>query len=260
MVRRGRALAAAYVVAVVAFLYLPIVMIVLFSFANSPRLSMPIEGLTLDWYERAFSNPLMMTALRNSVTLAAITALATGTLGGCFAFGLVKLKSPRLRTLLFGANLLPAVMPLLVIGIALAVFFSILGMPQSLRNAAFGHVMVCLPFVVLTMNARLENFDFTVLEAAGDLGASPWRTFLDITFPLIRPSIVGSALLAAALSLDEFVITWFNIGSDQTLPVLVWGLVRRGVDPSINAVASILLGSMIFLVVISGLSWRRRRP
>ena len=125
-------------------------------------------------------------------------------------------------------------------------------------NAAIGHVIVCLPFVILTMNARLETFDFTTLEAARDLGASPFRTFLDITFPLIRPSIIGAALLAAALSLDEFVVTWFNIGSQQTLPVLVWGLMRRGVDPSINAVASVLLLSLICLVAVSSLSGRKR--
>jgi ABC-type spermidine/putrescine transport system permease subunit II len=108
------------------------------------------------------------------------------------------------------------------------------------------------------MNARLEGFDFSVVEAARDLGASPLRAFLDITFPLIRPSIIGAALLAAALSLDEFVVTWFNIGSQQTLPVLVWGLMRRGIDPSINAVASILLLSLIVLLGLSSVSWRSR--
>jgi spermidine/putrescine transport system permease protein len=260
MVSGGRMLARAYVAAVLSFLYLPVVVIVLFSFADSPRLSLPIEGFTLDWYRKAFANPLMMTALKNSLALATITALATGTLGASFAFGLVKLKSRRMRAALLAANLLPAVMPLLVIGIALAVFFNALGSRQGLINAALGHVMVCLPFVALTMNARLERFDFSILEAAQDLGASPLRTFLDITFPLVRPSIIGAALLAAALSLDEFVVTWFNIGSAQTLPVLIWGLVRTGIDPSINAVASVLLFSLIALVIVSSISWRTRRP
>ena len=260
MVNRGsrNILARVYLTVILLFLYLPIAVIVLFSFADSPRLSMPVDGLTLDWYWRAFSNPLMTLALRNSIILAVVSAVATGALGASFAFGVVKLKSARLRGSLLAASLLPAVIPLLVIGIALAVFFSALGLQQGLRNAAIGHVVVCLPFVVLTMNARLETFDFTTLEAARDLGASPFRTFLDITFPLIRPSILGAALLAAALSLDEFVVTWFNIGSQQTLPVLVWGLMRRGVDPSINAVASILLFSLVALVIVSSLSGRRR--
>ncbi|MBN9009122.1 MAG: ABC transporter permease subunit [Rhizobiales bacterium] len=244
--QRSSVLAAAYVVLVLLFLYLPVAVTVMFSFADSPRLSMPIEGLTLDWYRRAFSNPLMGVAVRNSVILAAVSAIAAGALGA--------------RGVLLGASLLPSVIPLLVIGISLAVAFSAIGWLQGLRNAAFGHVLVCLPFVVLTMNARLETFDFSILEAARDLGASPFRAFLDITLPIIRPSILGAALLAAALSLDEFVVTWFNIGRQQTLPVLVWGLVRRGVDPSINAVASLLLFSLICLVGISNLSaWRRRR-
>lgn len=258
--QRSGILAAAYVVLVLLFLYLPVAVTVMFSFADSPRLSMPIEGLTIDWYWRAFSNPLMGVAVRNSVVLAVVSAVVAGALGAGFAFGVIRLKSRRLRGTLLGASLLPAVIPLLVIGISLAVAFSAIGWLQGLRNAAFGHVLVCLPFVVLTMNSRLETFDFSILEAARDLGASPYRAFLDITLPIIRPSILGAALLAAALSLDEFVVTWFNIGSQQTLPVLVWGLVRRGVDPSINAVASLLLFSLICLVGISNLSaWRRRR-
>lgn len=261
MVTRGgrKVLAIGYVIAVLLFLYVPVAVIVLFSFADSPRLSLPIEGLTLAWYQRAFADPLMTTALQNSVILALVSALGAGTLGAGFAFGAVKLQNARLRGTLLTASLLPAVVPLLVIGIALAVFFSALGLPQGLRNAAVGHVLVCLPFVVLTMNSRLERFDFSILEAARDLGATPFRTFRDITFPLIRPSVIGAALLAAALSLDEFVVTWFNIGSQQTLPVLVWGLMRRGIDPSINAVASILLVSLVALVVVSSLSGRRQR-
>lgn len=249
-----------YVATVLLFLYVPVAVIVLFSFADSPRLSLPVEDLTLDWYRRAFADPLLTTALHNSVILALVSALSAGVLGASFAYGLVKLQNRRWRGTLLAASLLPAVVPLLVIGIALAVFFSALGMPQGLRNAAVGHVLVCLPFVVLTMNARLEKFDFAVLEAARDLGATPFRAFRDITFPLIRSSVLGAALLAAALSLDEFVVTWFNVGSQQTLPVLIWGLMRRGINPSINAVASILLVSLIALVVVSSLSGRKARP
>ena len=267
MVRSERAhreprhlLAKGYLGIVLLYLYAPIAVIVLFSFADSPRLSMPIDGLTLDWYGRAFENPLFTAALQNSLLLALISAAAASVLGTAFALGLVKLRRPRLRNAILSASLLPAVVPLLVIGIALAVFFSALGSPQGLANAAFGHVLVCLPFVILTMNARLESFDFTIIDAARDLGASPFRAFRDITLPLIRPSILGAALLAAALSLDEFIVTWFNIGSQQSLPVLVWGLMRRGVDPSINALASLLLFALVCLVVVSTLSgrWRRR--
>ena len=256
---RRNLLAKGFVAVLLLYLYLPVVITVLFSFATSPRLSLPIRGLTLDWYASALDNALVTVALRNSLILAAVSAIAAGSIGAGFAFGLMKLKRPTVRGGLLTASLLPAVVPLLVIGISLAVFFRSLGSPQGLVNAAIGQVLVSLPFVVLTMNARLETFDFSVLDAARDLGATPFRTFLDVTFPLIRPSIVGAALLAAALSLDEFVVTWFNVGNQQTLPVLVWGLMRRGIDPSINALASLLLFGLLCLVVASTRSSRRRR-
>jgi spermidine/putrescine transport system permease protein len=127
----------------------------------------------------------------------------------------------------------------------------------GLRNAAIGQILAGLPYVILTMHARLETFDFTVLEAARDLGATPWRTFRDITFPLIRPSLLGAVLLTTALSLDEFVITWFNVGSRQTLPVLIWGLMRRGIDPAINALATAVFFSLTALVLLARLFGRR---
>lgn len=247
------------IVAVLLYLYTPVAVTVIFSFSNSARLSMPIEGLTLDWYRSAFENPQMMTALTNSLTLAAVSALVSGVTGSAFAFGLLRLASARARGALLTLGLLPAVVPLLVTGIALAVFFRAMGIPQGLLNAAAGHVVVSLPFVILTMNARLESFDFSVLEAARDLGASRPRAFLDITFPLVRSSVLGAVLLALALSLDEFVVTWFNIGNQQTLPVLVWGLMRRGVDPSINAIATVLLGLILCALLAAGLLGRRRR-
>ena len=250
-------MARGFVLLVLLYLYAPILVIVLFSFTTSPRLGFPIEGLSLSWYASAWSNPLMLTALRNSLVLALVSAIVASALGTAFAFGLVKLKRPRDRHLLLGAGLLPAVVPLLVIGISLAVVFQAIGFRQGLWNAAAGHVLVCLPFVILSMNARLENFDFTITEAARDLGATPFRTFLDITFPLIRQSVIGAALLAAALSLDEFVVTWFTIGSQQTVPVLVWGLMRRGIDPSINAIATMLLTALVCLVFASNLLDRK---
>jgi len=258
MVALRRIVPAAFVTLVIAYLYAPIVVIVIFSLTTSPRLSMPIEGLTLAWYANAFANPLISTALRNSLVLAVISATLSGVMGAAFAFWLVALQRARLRATLLTASLLPAIVPLLVIGIALAVFFRGIGLPQGLFNAAIGHILVSLPFVVLTMNARLETFDFSVLEAARDLGATPARAFRDITFPLIRPSFIGAAMLAAALSLDEFVVTWFNVGNQQTVPVLVWGLMRRGIDPSINAIATVLLALLVCLVVASNIINRKK--
>ncbi len=255
--RANHLMARGFVLLVLLYLYAPILVIVLFSFTTSPRLGLPIEGLSLRWYTSALSNPLIVGALWNSMILAAVSALVASVLGTAFAFGVARLKSPRNRQLLLGAGLLPAVVPLLVIGISLAVIFQAIGFRQGLLNAAVGHVLVCLPFVILTMNAQLENFDFAIIEAARDLGATPFRAFLDVTLPLIRQSVIGAALLASALSLDEFVVTWFTAGNQQTVPVLVWGLMRRGIDPAINAIATMLLAVLVCLVFASNRFGRR---
>lgn len=252
----SRTLAVAYVVVVLMWLLAPAAIIVLFSFTTSPRLTLPIEGLTLDWYGKAFDEPLLSRAIVNSVILAAVTAVVAGVLGMSFSFGVVKLRRQARGTALT-LSLLPAAMPNLVLGVGLAVFFRTVNQPPSLFNAAMGHILIALPFVILTMNARLATFDFSTLDAARDLGASPLRTFRDITFPLIRPSVLGAALLAMALSLDEFVVTFFNVGTRQTMPVLIWGLMRRGIDPSINALATVVLVALISLVVLSNVLSRR---
>lgn len=253
----SRLLALVYVAFVMIWLFAPIAVIVLFSFTTSARMSLPYEGFSLQWYGEAFSEPLLERSLVNSVILAAVTAVVATALGVSFAFGMVKLRR-RARSVAFTASLLPAAVPVLVVGIALAVLFRTIGQPPSLFNAAVGHVLIALPFVILTMNARLETFDFSTLEAARDLGASPARTFRDVTFPLIRPSVIGAALLGMALSLDEFVVTFFNIGVGSTVPVLIWGLLRKGIDPSLNALATVMFCSLVILVVLSNLLNRRR--
>ncbi len=241
---------AIFVGVVLTYLFAPVIVTVLFSFTTSPRLSLPIEGFTFEWYKSAFSNPLFVDATQNTIILALVSAIVAVIFGTSFAFGITSLKGRR-RNIALTASLLPAAIPALVLGISMAVFFSGLGSRQGLFNAAIGHAILSLPFVILTMNARLETFDFTTLEAARDLGASPLQTFRDITLPLIRTAVIGAGLLAIALSLDEFVVTWFNIGNEMTIPVLIWGLLRRGIDPSINALASVVLVSLIIIVTVS---------
>ncbi|GDX24690.1 polyamine transporter PotC [Actinomycetes bacterium] len=239
-----------FVGVVLTYLFAPVIVTVLFSFTTSPRLSLPIEGFTFEWYKSAFGNPLFVDAMRNTLILALVSAVVAVLFGTSFAFGITRLKG-RQRHFALTTSLLPAAIPVLVLGISLAVFFSGIGSKQGIINAAIGHAVLSMPFVILTMNARLETFDFTTLEAARDLGASPLQTFRDITLPLIRTAVIGAGLLAIALSLDEFVVTWFNIGNEMTIPILIWGLLRRGIDPSINALASVVLVSLIIIVTVS---------
>jgi spermidine/putrescine transport system permease protein len=242
--------AAAFMVAVLLFLFLPIVLIVVFSFNSSPTLSFPIRGFTIDWYREVFSDPLFVTAFKNSLELAGITAVVAGLLGTTAAFAVGRFGR-RLQSGITYAVLVPSILPVLVIAIALAVFLSAIGITLSLKTAAIGHILIAFPFVFLILRARLESFDYTILEAAQDAGASPLRAFRDVTLPLVRPSIIGAALISISLSLDEFVITSFTIGPDQTLPVLIWAKLRVGLDPGVNALATLVLSGTLIAGLIS---------
>ena len=149
------------------------------------------------------------------------------------------------------AVLLPAVVPGLLLGISLVILFRLVSVETGLMTIIIGHVVVCTPFVVLTVGAQLEQFDRSLLEAARDLGASGWRATWDITMPLVRTAIVGAAFLSAALSLDEFIVTFFINGGVTTGPLLIWGLMRLGIDPSINALATLVLVLTVVLSVIA---------
>ena len=138
-------------------------------------------------------------------------------------------------------HLLPAIVPALVTRDRDRASLQEAGVFLSLRTAVIGHILISFPFVVLTLRARLDTFDFSTLEAARDLGATRRRAFRDVTFPLILPSILGAALICFSLSLDEFVITEFTIGGDQTLPTLIWERLREGVEPTVNAFATVIL-------------------
>ena len=246
----GRWLAGIFVGVVLLFLFLPIALIVLFSFNASPTLSFPISGFTFGWYREVLGDPLFVTALKNSLELAVVTAVVAGLLGTTAALAVGR-YGRRLQNGITYAVLLPSILPVLVIAIALAVFLNAVGVPLSLKTAALGHILIAFPFVFLILRARLESFDYTLLEAARDSGASPLRAFRDVTLPLVRPSVIGAALISVSLSLDEFVITSFTIGTDQTLPVLIWAKLRIGLDPGVNALATLVLSGTLIAGMIS---------
>jgi len=237
--------------AVMLFLFAPLIVVVAFSFNSIPRMSLPLAGLSLQWYQGLLEDPEVRQALTRSLIAAIVTALIAGPLGVMAALGLRAL-SERLRTIVLGAMLLPIVVPGLLLAVALAIYWNgLLGQRYSLTVAIAGHVLLALPFVILTMNAAVASFRFSLLDAARDLGAGPWEAFRDILLPLIRPAVEGAALLAAAISLDEFIVTLFVGGRDTTLPVLMWGRVQRSVDPSLNALATMLLVATTILALLA---------
>jgi spermidine/putrescine transport system permease protein len=243
--------AAIFMGCVLAFLFAPLVVVVAFSFNSSARMSLPMAGVSLAWYQGLLDDPEVRQALTRTITAAIVTALVAGPMGVLAAIGLQRV-SMRVRTTVMGVLLLPIAVPGLLLAIALAVYWQgVLGQRYSLGAAILGHILLALPFVILTMYAAVSGFRFSLLEASRDLGATPWQAFRTVMLPLIRPAMIGSALLAAAVSLDEFIVTLFVGGRDTTLPVLIWGRIQRSVDPSLNALATTLLAATPVLALVA---------
>lgn len=233
------------------FLYLPVVLLVAFSFNVSKTGSLPFTGITLDWYRDLFRDYLVLDSFKNSLFVAATTALLATIIGTSATFPLVRGQF-RLKETLRVAFLLPMMLPGLLIGVALLIFFaSMLGVSLSLWTVVIGHVVMTTPFVILVVTARLLDFDRKLEWAAADLGANPAQTFRLVTLPIILPGVIAGALFAFTLSLDEFVITLFTIGSQNTLPLYIFSQVKFGVTPKVNALATLLLlGSITLLFIV----------
>ena len=244
-----------------AFLYIPVLLLAFFSFNKSAAGNLPFTGFTFKWYADLFRDYLVIDAFKNSLMVAAITSLLATAIGTAAAFALVRARL-RFTEFLRVFFVLPMMIPGLLIGIALLVFFSsLLTLPLSLGTVIIGHVVMTTPFVVLVVASRLAGFDRRLEWAAADLGANPIETFRYVTLPLIVPGILAGALFAFTLSLDEFVITLFTIGAQTTLPIYVFSQVKFVVTPKINALATLLLlGSITILMLTFYALSRLNRP
>ncbi len=240
------------------YLFLPIFFIVLFSF-NSPRGNFNIvwQGFTLDNWLSPFSESSLTTALWTSLRISAIATVISTVLGSMIAIALSRrpfVGSSSINLLL----VLPLTTPEIVLGSSLATLF--LGqtfVDFGTTTIVIAHVMFQVSFVALTVRARIRGFDWTLEQAAADLGASPWRTFRLVTFPLILPGVLAAALLAFALSIDDFIITFFNAGSTVTFPLQIYGAARVRIPPQINVLASIVLFASIAILVFGTLRTRK---
>lgn len=240
-----------YGILIYLFLYVPVILLAAFSFNQSKAGTLPFTGLTLHWYQDLFRDYLVIDAFKNSLLVAGATAVLATAIGTSAAFPLVRSQF-RLKETLRVVFLLPMMLPGLLIGVALLIFFSsLLGVSLSLWTVIAGHVVLTTPFVILVVTARLLDFDQRLEWAAADLGANPAQTFRLITLPIIMPGVIAGALFAFTLSLDEFVVTLFTIGSQSTLPMYIFSQVKFGVTPKVNALATLLLlGSITLLFTV----------
>ncbi|MEO6712082.1 MAG: ABC transporter permease subunit [Mycobacteriales bacterium] len=242
---------------VIAYLFVPIAVMIAFGFnATSSKRNTSWQGFTLDWYRNLFDVPDLTEALRNSLTIAALSALIATVLGTMIGMALARHRfrgKPSVDLLLF-ANIAA---PEIALGAALLSLFITLGIPRGYGTILIAHVMFSIGYVAVTVRARLTGFDESVVEAARDLGAGPWTAFRTVTLPLIYPGILAGALLAFALSIDDYIITSFNSGQTLTFPLWVFGASRVGVPPQVNVMGTIIFAVGVLAAVANAVMLRR---
>jgi spermidine/putrescine transport system permease protein len=252
----------AFTIAGLVFLWAPLLLVFLFSLHSTGSLTFPFEGFSTRWYDEVFSSQEIRTAAKNSLIVSTATAVVTLLLGTLAAYGLTRTRS-RLRAPLALLFFLPITLPGLFIGVSLLVAFTRVQFSLSLLTVTIAHLVYVFTFFFLVARAALERLDPALEETAADLGASRLTVFRRVTLPQVWPVLVGAACLAFALSFDEFIITFFVIGPDSTLPMYIWSSLRRTIDPSINAISSLLLLFTMLLFVVTWVltvwSERRRR-
>ncbi len=242
------------------FLYVPIALLVLYSF-NASRLVTVWGGFSTHWYEALLGNEALLASAFVSLRVALVSSVLATILGTMAAFALVRFGRFSGRTLFAGALYAPLVMPEVIIGLSLLLLFVGLGIDRGFWTIVAGHTTLGLCFVTVVVQARLATFDRSLEEAAMDLGATPLATFRAVTLPLIAPAMLAGCLLAFTLSLDDFVIASFTSGpGSTTLPMRIYAQVRLGVTPEVNAISTLLIGFVGFILLGAAAINRLRKP
>jgi spermidine/putrescine transport system permease protein len=238
-------------VLVMAFFYLPIILLVANSF-NPARFSSSWQGFSLVWYKRLFESPEIWQSLKNTLVIAVSVTAVSVVLGTTAAFALHRYGASRLQRIHYMLVYTPLVVPEILMGISLLMAFVAAGVPLGLFTIFLAHVTFCVSYVAMTVLGRLQDFDFSLMEAARDLGASPWQSVRKVLVPLLMPGILAGALLAFTLSVDDFVITFFVAGpGSTTLPLRIYSMIKYGAPPMINALSTLLLSVTMTAVLVS---------
>lgn len=264
-----------YAIAVFLFLYIPIGIIVLFSF-NAGRHASELRGLSFQWYGKALSNPFVIDAVVTSLIIALSVAVLSSLLGTTAALALQRLKGP-LRTFFDGMIYVSVMIPGIVIGIAtlvaLVTVFDFLNpllasvWPEGVKTPKLrmgyasviaAHTLFTMSLVIVLVRARIAGMDRTLIEASMDLYATPWRTFYQVTLPQIFPAILAGFLLSFTFSFDDFIISFFVAGPNTTLPVYIFSSIRRGITPEVNAIGTMVLAASLILLMAAQYALHRR--
>ncbi|MDF2502719.1 MULTISPECIES: ABC transporter permease subunit [Clostridium] len=239
-----------YILFIFAFLYIPIIVIIVYSF-NASKSNAVWTGFTFDWYKRLINDDDVLIAIKNSLTIAFFSTILSAIIGTIGAIGLHKYKFKGkgvVNLLLY----IPIVIPEIIMGISLLVYFSMLQMTFGIFTLVLAHTTFCMPFVLINVRARLSGFDSSIEEAAMDLGASDFTVFRTVTLPIIFPAVISGAMLAFALSLDDVIINFFVGGPESTtLPIKIFSMLRFGLSGEINAICTVMLGITFLVLIVS---------
>lgn len=247
-----------YLALITLITYLPIAVVVVFSF-NDSKLPVAWKGFTLKWYQDLLADRALIQALQNSLVLGAVSCAFAAVIGTLGAIGMARVNY-RSKGMMEYLSTIPIMVPEIILGMVFMAFFSLLHLPFGMVTLVIAHTAFCIPYVFTMVKARLVGLDPSLEEAARDLGASPTRTFWDITLPLIMPAVASGCLLSFAMSFDDVVISIFVNGPKlSTLPIKVYTQLKVGVTPEINALCTIILTAVILVLVISSLLRRKRR-
>ena len=256
--KRSPVLPNLYLILVFLLMYVPILVIIVYSF-NESKISSVWGGFSLDWYRKLFQNRALFEALKNSLVLAISSSACAGVIGTLGAFGMsrVKLRSAAVVSYL---SSLPIMVPEIILGMVFMAFFSLIGLPFGMTALIIAHTSFCIPYVFMMVKARLVGLDKSLAEAARDLGAGPIRSFFDISLPLVAPAIVSGMLLSFAMSMDDVIISIFVTGvNTNTLPIKIYTQLKTTVTPEINALCTLLFLASLLLCSLSALIGSPRR-
>lgn len=243
-------LSKAYIVLILIITYVPILLVVLYSF-NESKLTSIWGGFSLKWYIELFKDKQLLSALTNSVVLGLLSSLCAAIIGTLGAVGMAR-TTYKLNGTVEYLSTLPIMIPEIVLGMVFLAFFSLIGMPFGMTALVIGHTAFCIPYVFILVKSRLAGMDKSYIEAAKDLGASETRAFIDITLPLITPAILAAMLLSFAMSMDDVIISMFlsNVNT-TTLPLKIYSQLKTGVTPKTNALCTLMFLFTLFIGFVS---------
>jgi spermidine/putrescine transport system permease protein len=242
---------------IIVYLYAPILILLTFSFNNSIFIAFPFKGLTLKWYQAMLANTQLHQALWNSLVVGVIAALVSTIIATLAAKAVARHNIPG-RHAIVSLVSLPMVMPEIILGIAFLVLLFSLGVTLSLTSIILGHIIVCTPYALVIMISRFQGYDPSYEEASLDLGEGALSTFWRVTLPLVWPGVASSLLLTFLISFDDFVVTFFLTGTEQTLPIFIWSQLRFPDRlPGVLALGSLII--VISTILLSVVEWLRRR-